>query len=130
MFNKTRKVIEGERSSLFREYIRVLQAGAGARAGLLHGFVGIGECTRISLQDEFNISSELGWLRMELCDSGSSRVNRPRNYWTYPDARGGEGFEVWADASGQRGWLVGPIEPSCAWLLPHWTWAGEDSEWL
>ena len=124
--NKNRVGIEGARSSLYREFVRIAQL-----AELLAGesqlrFLGIGECTRMDLKDQLQITADLGWCRTELCSSGSSRVNRPRNYWTSPAATGGEEFTVWSDRGGQRGQLAGPVEPSCAWLLPGWTWRGEE----
>lgn len=125
--NKNRAGVEGSRSSLFREFIRISSLCAEAAAASHLQFAGLGECTRMSLADQERISGELGWVRTEICSSGSSRVNRPRNYWTLPTLQSGDGFEVWPDATGQRGRLSGPLEPSYAWVLPDWEWRPGDS---
>ena len=127
LLNKCRVGVEGSRSSLFREFIRISALCAEAAAEQQLRFAGLGECTRMSLADQERISNELGWVRTEVCSSGSSRVNRPRNYWTMPTLQGGEGFEVWPDATGQRGRLSGPLEPSFAWVLPDWEWRPGDA---
>ena len=55
ILNKNRKGVEGERSSLFREFIRVSRLAQELARSSSMGFVGIGECTRMNLQDHVNI---------------------------------------------------------------------------
>ena len=57
---KNRKGVECERSSLFREFIRVSRLAQELARASSMGFVVISECTRMNLQDQLKISAELG----------------------------------------------------------------------
>ena len=60
----------------------------------------LGECTRMSLLDQERITGDLRWTQTELCASGASRGRRPRNYWTWPEVRDRDGFQVRVAAHG------------------------------
>ena len=80
--NRHRVGVTGERSSLFREFIRLAQDAQSLAEARQMKFLGVGECTVMDAGDERAIMDECGWARILICAGGMSRARRPRLFWT------------------------------------------------